>query len=72
MARKASMPTISNDWEVQEDLRVIRRAEEIKASSKRMSAVKALASKELQAIQKAVGVGGNAPARMPAKPAKKR
>lgn len=39
-------------WEIEEDLRTLRRAGEIQGSPKRMKAAKQMAAKEAKALQK--------------------
>jgi hypothetical protein len=46
---------IDRNWQVEDDLRTIRRAEEIKTDKGRLSAVKKLAVKEQKALQSIAG-----------------
>jgi hypothetical protein len=55
MAKAMNMPSIDKDWQAESDLRTIRQAEEIKANTARMSAVKKMAAKEQKALQGIVG-----------------
>lgn len=48
-----AIPSV-DDWQVQEDLRTLARAREIKADPKRMAAVKKLAEKQMVAAAAAV------------------
>lgn len=49
MPSKKTTLAIDNEWQVQEDLRTLARAREIKADSKRMAAVKKLAEQQMVA-----------------------
>jgi hypothetical protein len=51
MAKMMGMPSIDKDWQTESDLRTIRQAEEIKANTARMTAVKKMAKKEQSALQ---------------------
>lgn len=54
-ATKKNTPANSiDDWQVQEDLRTLARAREIKADPKRMAAVKKLAEQQMVAAAAAV------------------
>jgi hypothetical protein len=63
MAKKTGMLSMDKDWQAESDLRTIRQAEEIKANTARMAAVKKMAQKEQSALQTIVGKATARPAR---------
>jgi len=53
----ATQPVSSDkDWQARDDLSTIKRAEEIKMDSKKMSAVKKMAEKEIKAMSHVVAL----------------
>jgi hypothetical protein len=52
---KKAKTTANYDWQVEEDLRTIQRANEIKADPKRMALVKAMAKTKLEEIAAIAG-----------------
>lgn len=48
----AATPVGMDDWQIEDDLRTLQRAEEIEKDPKRYARVKALARKKLKGLQK--------------------
>jgi len=50
-----SMAAQEREWQAQDDLRVLRQADEIRATPARVRAAKAIADKEMKALKKVTG-----------------
>lgn len=57
MAPRLSMSAEEKKWQIEDDLRTLTRAEEIKRDPKRLAAAKKMAKERLEEVQSVIGDG---------------